>query len=71
MGCNITMTPPGSEDFTVGEYDNAARWPSNGAAAGLDVSGNGRGCNQVCGSYQILEIHTRFRTIARRGLPRA
>ena len=37
---------------------DAARWPFNGSSPGISVFGNGRGCNTVCGNFQILELHT-------------
>jgi hypothetical protein len=34
-------------------YSNAHRYPFNGTGPGLSLSGNGRGCNQLTGSYTI------------------
>ena len=42
----------------VGSYPNAERDPFNGSAPGLSIFGNGRGCNTVCGSFQIYELET-------------
>jgi hypothetical protein len=40
-------------------YTNAMRWPFQTAGhPGLDVSGDGRGCNTVTGSFQIEDIVT-------------
>jgi hypothetical protein len=36
-----------------GTYANAHRYPFNGSGPGLDLSGNGRGCNQLTGSFTI------------------
>src|SRR5262249_41183139 len=33
-------------------------WPFNGSAPGISIFGNGRGCNNVCGTFQIFELHT-------------
>ena len=47
----------------VGVYSNAMLFPDNGPpfnsenAPGLSVSGGGRGCSAVCGSFEILELH--------------
>jgi hypothetical protein len=40
-------------------YDKAQRWPFQDAGhPGLDVSGDGRGCNTVSGKFQIQELET-------------
>jgi hypothetical protein len=36
-----------------GTYANAHRYPFNGSGPGLDLSGDGRGCNQLTGSFTI------------------
>jgi predicted nucleotidyltransferase len=47
----------GVNPLTVGTYNNATRYPFNSATEpGLDVSGDGRGCNQLVGSFQIFEL---------------
>ena len=58
FGFNMIFDAPGHNALGVGSYPNAARYPFNGGSPGLDVSGNGRGCNGVCGTFQILEIST-------------
>ncbi len=58
FGFNMIFDAPGQNALGVGKYVNAARYPFNGGSPGLDVSGNGRGCNGVCGSFEILEIST-------------
>lgn len=58
FGYSIIFQGPGQAGMTVGVYSNASRWPFNGPSPGLSVFGNGRGCNTVCGSFQIMEIHT-------------
>jgi parallel beta-helix repeat protein len=57
FGYGFTFTP-GTGNLAVGSYPNAVRWPFNGGSPGIDISGNGRGCNNECGSFQILEIST-------------
>ena len=42
----------------VGTYSNAVRYSSHGSNPGLSVSGNGRGCNSLCGSFQVFEIQS-------------
>ena len=44
--------------LAVGTYTNADRMSSDGLSPGLGISGNGRGCNASCGSFQIREIHS-------------
>jgi hypothetical protein len=58
FGFDFYFAGPGGAALTVGVYLNSARWPFNGSAPGLDISGNGRGCNTECGSFQVLELHT-------------
>jgi parallel beta-helix repeat protein len=58
FGYNIYFSGPGGTNLTVGTYSNAARWPFNGSSPGISVFGNGRGCNTVCGNFQIFELHT-------------
>ncbi|AAZ98762.1 hypothetical protein Tbd_2809 [Thiobacillus denitrificans ATCC 25259] len=43
--------------LAVGRYDNATRFPFNSPTKpGLDVSGDGRGNNQLSGWFEILEV---------------
>jgi parallel beta-helix repeat protein len=58
FGFAIYFSGPNGTPLTVGTYINAARWPFNEAQPGLSVSGNGRGCNTVCGEFRIFELHT-------------
>ena len=39
--------------LTPGTYKNATRWPFNGSGPGLDVSGEGRGCNTLTGEFTV------------------
>jgi phage gpG-like protein len=57
FGYTIVLDGPGSAALGLGQYPVATRWPFNGSNPGLDISGNGRGCNSVCGSFEILEMH--------------
>jgi len=54
----IYFSGPDRTPMGIGTYTNAARAPGNGAQPGLSIFGNGRGCNVVCGEFQIFEIHT-------------
>ena len=57
FGFGFTFVP-GTGSLTLGTYANATRWPFNGGGPGIDISGNGRGCNNECGTFTILELHT-------------
>jgi hypothetical protein len=57
FGYGFTFVP-GTGNLGVGTYPNTTRWPFNGGGPGMDISGNGRGCNTECGSFQVLEFHT-------------
>ena len=48
---------PGEEQLTVGVYEDALRAPFNGDNAGLSVSGQGHGCNELSGSFEVLEFN--------------
>ncbi|NBV24628.1 MAG: hypothetical protein EBS05_22250 [Proteobacteria bacterium] len=58
FGYDMVFVAPGSAPLGIGLYTNVVRWPFNGSAAGLKVSGNGRGPNTLTGSYSIMEIRT-------------
>jgi hypothetical protein len=51
---NASVSPPTGQSLTPGTY-STTRFPSS-TAAGLDVSGDGRGCNTSVGSVTILEV---------------
>jgi hypothetical protein len=55
LGFTSTMAGPGGAALAVGQYSNVVQYPFNGAAPGLNVSGFGRNCTNVCGSFQVLE----------------
>lgn len=58
FGYTFWIGGPGGANLAVGVYTNSARYPFNGSQPGLDVFGNGRGCNTDCGAFQIFELHT-------------
>lgn len=53
---SIDLAAPLGRKLEAGSYPEATRYPFNGAGAGLDVSGEGRGCNQLTGSFVINEV---------------
>ncbi len=42
----------------TGAYENAVRAPFRGNQNGIDFTGSGRGCNQMAGRFDVLEIQT-------------
>lgn len=55
-GFTAEFTPGGGDILAVGTYTGATRYPFNGSGPGLTVSGNGRGCNRLTGSFTIKQI---------------
>lgn len=50
-------TPQSAAELTVGTYAGATRYPFNGPdAPGLDIGGDGRGCNELSGSFVVTDI---------------
>jgi hypothetical protein len=51
------FAPKGGALLTPGLFDPAMRYPfQTGGFAGLDVYGNGRGCNEVTGKFSVEEL---------------
>jgi hypothetical protein len=50
---SLDLAAPTGQTLQPGVYDGATRYPFNGSGPGLDVSGNGRGCNTLTGSFTI------------------
>jgi hypothetical protein len=54
---NIEVAPPRGQTLHTGTYSVATRAVSRGGnAAGLDVYGDGRGCNMSFGSFTIIQL---------------
>src|SRR5436309_972844 len=49
------LSGPSGEPLTPGTYEGARRFGDAGTP-GLDVEGNGRGCNQTTGRFVVYEI---------------
>jgi hypothetical protein len=48
---------PSGRELTPGRYPGATRYPfQETGEPGLDVSGDGRGCNELTGSFTVLDI---------------
>ena len=53
----LDFAAPGNAPLTIGVYENATRFPFQAATEpGLDVSGDGRGCNMLTGRFEVLEV---------------
>jgi hypothetical protein len=51
------FSAPQGMPLTTGQYISANRWPfQDFDSPGLSVYGNGRGCNQLSGEFNILEV---------------
>jgi len=46
---------PQGDILAPGTYLAATRWPFNGTGPGLEVSGNGRGCNTLTGQFTVTD----------------
>lgn len=68
-GVNVSVSTPdnrgwwylefaraGGGPLTVGAYTGATRYPFNTNENGLSVSGDGRGCNNLTGSFEVRQI---------------
>jgi hypothetical protein len=52
----LHMAAPSGQQLLPGVYEGATRWPFQGPSQpGLDLSGDGRGCNMLTGRFQVLE----------------
>lgn len=53
---SLAFSAPGDATLTAGTYDHATRWPFQSPVdPGLSVSGMGRGCNTLTGSFVVRE----------------
>lgn len=56
-GWTLDFAAPDKAQLTTGVYTGAMRWPFQTAGIpGLDVSGNGRGLNQLSGQFTVYDI---------------
>ena len=53
----LNFAAPQNADLVPGVYENATRWPFHSPTGpGMDVSGEGRGCNTLIGRFEVLEV---------------
>ncbi|MFI2632916.1 hypothetical protein ACH5A2_21390 [Streptomyces collinus] len=53
----LNLGAPSGKSLTPGTYTGATRYPFNeGTEPGLSLSGNGRGCNQLTGTFTVSAV---------------
>jgi hypothetical protein len=53
----LDLAAPSGTSLAAGTYDGATRYPFQGAnAPGLDLGGNGRGCNTLIGTFTVQNL---------------
>ena len=53
---SLNFAAPHNAVLVPGVYENATRWPFHSPTGpGLDISGEGRGCNTLTGRFEVLE----------------
>lgn len=53
---DLNLAAPSGQTLTPGDYQGAIRYPFQAPSQpGLDLSGNGRGCNTVTGSFTVQQ----------------
>lgn len=53
---SLDLAAPTGQKLAVGKYLDAHRYPFNGSGPGLNLSGNGRGCNELTGWFEIQKL---------------
>ncbi len=54
---NLSFAVPAGDILHVGNFEGATRYPFQAASVpGMDISGHGRGCNQLTGRFRIHQI---------------
>jgi hypothetical protein len=52
-------------NLDVAEYRGAKRHPFRDESSGIELTGNGRGCNQISGEFRVWELELRGNTVVR------
>jgi hypothetical protein len=52
----LIFTPPTGQVLTPGKTYTAVRWPFNGGKAGMEIFGQGRGCNTLRGTFTVNSL---------------
>jgi len=53
---NLYIAAGDGKTLHPGSYENTQRYPFNDSGPGLDFTGNGRGCNESSGRFDLLEL---------------
>ena len=53
---SVSLAAPSGQAITAKTYTGATRYPFNGSGPGLSVSGDGRGCNELTGSFTVDDV---------------
>ncbi|WP_405018216.1 hypothetical protein OHV05_15640 [Kitasatospora sp. NBC_00070] len=53
---SLDLAAPTGEQLHTGTYTGATRAPFKGAGPGLEISGDGRGCNTLTGSFTVSNL---------------
>jgi hypothetical protein len=57
VGWTFRFVPPAGQNLRVGEYDDTQSIsPGSATAPDLDIEGNGVGCNDATGSFEVKDI---------------
>lgn len=52
----LDLAAPKGQELTARTYEGATRYPFQGAGPGLSLSGNGRGCNELSGTFTVQDV---------------
>ncbi len=55
-GWNLDLASATNDPLEPGAYESAARFAFKGTAAGLEFTGDGRGCNTITGRFVVHEV---------------
>ena len=64
-GYNFQFGGPGGTFLTAREYHDAKRLPFSGESPGIEIMGNGRGCNTIAGQFVVWELATKGNEVIR------
>ena len=65
FGLIMNFAGPNGAAPSIGTYTNATKYPLHGSSPGMSVTGNGRGCDFISGSFRVLELQTVGSTLTR------
>ncbi len=61
----IELGAPRGQFLQVGEYPGAKRYPFSDNSPGIEVNGNGRGCNMIEGKFVVWELEVKGNEVIR------